>query len=111
MSDAEAPGLIAQLAFPDGVPYALIGKAIVVLLALVMLVAVVGTLVIALLVGWSRGWTRVSNRLWGPYDPTEGERPPLWRWRLAGVTAAMAHFNFREVPKVVRRRGDMCDDE
>ena len=104
------PGLIAQLAFPDGVPYAIIGKAIVALLALVILVSVVGVLVLALMWVWNRAFLSISERMWKGYSP-HGPIPPLWKLRISGVTSALATFRFTRLGEAYRNAEEMADDK
>lgn len=93
-------------------PYELIGQVVV---ALVLLAGGIVTLVvggIAAFMAWRRGWTGLSNRMYKGYDTDSKEkRPPVWKMRIAGVTAALSHFKFRKIPAVYYEAEELTENE
>lgn len=96
----------------QSLPYALIGKVVVFVVAVVVGLAVLAGCILGLLWLWVRGWSWVSNRMYVGYEitPVE-ERPPLWRMRISGVALALARFQFRKVRPAYREAETLTDDE
>jgi hypothetical protein len=92
------------------IPYELIGKAVVAVVIIAAVVAAALAVIFALGFIWIRGWTWISNRAWHGYDP-HGEYPPLWKLRVAGVTIALARFEFRKVPAAYREAEELADND
>ena len=98
-----------MIAWPD-LPYEVVGKLVVAVIALAALIATIGFVLFAFGFVWARGWTWVSNTAWRGYDPTE-DRPPRWRLRIAGVTIALARFKFKKIPAAYREADELAEDE
>jgi len=92
-------------------PYELIGKAVVFILAMVLVLAIAATIVLALGFVWVRGWTAISNFMWRGYDPHDTEYPPLWKLRVSGVTVALAPFKFNKILPAYREAEELADDD
>lgn len=93
-------------------PYELIGMAVVALVLLIVAVVVLLAAVIAVLVVWTRGWARLSNRMYRGYKThPEDERPPVWRLRVSGVSLALSRFKFRKIPRAYRKAEDMTEND
>jgi len=90
--------------------YELIGRIVVFAVAVTVVLAVAGAIAFVLGFVWVRGWTWVSNTAWRGYDP-QGEYPPLWRLRIAGVTIALARFKFRKIPAAYREAEEIATDD
>lgn len=94
------------------VPYELIGRAVVLVVAVAVVVVGVLALAVAAYIAWVRGFLWLSNRMYRGYDPIHGdEYPPRWKIRVAAVSAACQRFQFRKIPAVWREAGDIADDD
>jgi len=91
-------------------PYDGIGKAVVGIVVVALVAAAAATVVFGLVFVWVRGWTWVSNTAWRGYDP-QGEYPPLWRLRIAGVTLALARFKLWKIPAAYREAEEIATDD
>lgn len=92
-------------------PYELIGVGVVSLLLAVLIVVLCLASYILAFVAWVRGWAWVSNRMYRGYSIEEGNRPPLWKMRISGVTIALSRRDFRKIPAVYREAEELADDE
>lgn len=64
----------------ESLPYELIGKVVVAIIALIMAVFILIGIPILLYKIWFKSLTFLSNLIWRNYEPKEGERPPK-NWR------------------------------
>lgn len=91
-------------------PYELIGMAVVALIALIVVLALlIGSILVVLFI-WCRGLTWLSNRMYKGYGTEAGERPPLWKLRISGVSLALSRFQFRTVPAAYREAKELADE-
>lgn len=91
-------------------PYELIGRGAVAIVATILILGVIAVLGFGVLFVWVRGWCFISDMMWKGYDP-KTETPPLWRSRIAGVTAALSTFQFRKIPAVYREATERANNE
>lgn len=89
--------------FPDYIPYSLIGKFAVGLVSVIVLVALFIALGVLLYAIWYRGLSRLSDKIWEPYDIQKGERPSKRMYKLSAVLMAFREFEVHKLPKEFRR--------
>lgn len=94
----------------SALPYELIGKATVAVLAITLGIGLLIATFIAALFVWTRGWKALSNLMWRGYDP-EGDRPPVWKVQISGVALAMGRLEFRKIPAAYREASDLTDND
>ena len=90
-------------------PYELIGRAVVVLLAIAAVLLALGVILFGVLFVWIRGWKWLGNLMWKGYDYHSDEWPPVWKRRVALFAICMYRFDFRVV--LEKQREIKGDDE
>lgn len=99
------------MVFPSALPYELIGKAVVAILAIAIAVTLLVASIGAILIAWNRVFIWVSNRMWNGYSVTDSETPPLWKVRVSGVTLALGKFKFSKVRAAYHEAEEISDNE
>jgi len=94
---------------PLALPYDLIGRLTVALLAAISVIIGVIVLLILGIFVWIRSWRRLSDWIWKPYDPDE-EYPPLWRFRISWVAVVLSRFKFRKIPAAYREATELAEE-
>lgn len=87
-------------------PYELIGKATIIVLGLLALVAVGLVALIVAYAIWYRGLGKLINLMWRGYD-VHGEHPPGWRRRVSIYAVGLQEFNLskaRRIDKELQKR-------
>ena len=93
-------------------PYELIGRATVVVLALVALAVIALVAFIVAYAIWWRGLGKLTNLMWRGYD-IHGEHPPRWRQEVSIYASALQRRDFSNVDYVreqlSKREGRDCN--
>lgn len=91
-------------------PYELIGRIVVQIVATILFLGVTAVLGFGALFVWVRGWRFISDMMWKGIDP-KTETPPLWRTRIAAVCAALSTFQFRKIPAAYREATKIANND
>lgn len=91
-------------------PYELIGKVTVVVVAIALLLVAIGVFALGFLFVWMRWWTKVVRLAWGGYDPRDSP-PPGIRKTIALYAYAFSQLKRPSSLPVEIRDAHRSDDD